>query len=58
MTSEVKALWKIGILGWILANATGNFTYSRQKNDYLMWRFENPEDAVIFRLKFGANGTD
>jgi len=52
MNYSVNATWIKGTVGWLLANATGKFTYMQHTN-YTVWYFENGEDATAFKLRFG-----
>lgn len=52
MNYSVNATWIQGTVGWLIANTTGKFTFTTQR-EYTTWYFENGEDATLFRLKFG-----
>lgn len=53
MIYTVKANWVKGTIGWLIANATGGYRWTTSKDEMNVWHFENSEDAVAFKLKFG-----
>lgn len=50
----VKAKWQKGIVGWCIANTTGNYFWKSQIDPPAqLWLFEKGEDATAFKLIFG-----
>ncbi len=51
----IRAKRRVGTIGWLVANVTGKYGWTPTSDSSIMiWWFENSEDAVAFRLKFGV----
>lgn len=54
---EILARKSVGMVGWCIDNTSGKYGWyslgESGKNGIFTWWFEDANDAVVFRLRFG-----